>query len=185
MVKGVGLNPSRTGIIDVLQNMGAGDSLQLLDQRIEGGEPIADILVTSAELHNAEIGGDLIPRMLDEVPILAVAACFATGETVIRDAAELRVKESDRIATTVSELTRLGANIEATKDGMIIHGKGPGKGALKGAACESHTDHRLAMSMAVAGLLADGETTVRGAPDASVSYPEFWQDLAMLTQDSE
>ena len=85
----------------------------------------------------------------------------------------------------MSELTRLGANIEATKDGMIIHGKGPGKGALKGAACESHTDHRLAMSMAVAGLLADGETTVRGAPDASVSYPEFWQDLAMLTQDSE
>lgn len=183
MVKDVGLNPSRTGIIDVLQGMGAGDSLQLVNQRKEGGEPVADILATSAELHKAEIGGDLIPRMLDEVPILAVAACFATGDTVIRDAAELRVKESDRIATTVSELTRLGADIEATKDGMIIHGRGSGKGVLKGAACESHTDHRLAMSMAVAGLLADGETTIHGAPDASVSYPEFWQDLDMLMQE--
>ena len=93
------------------------------------------------------------------------------------------MKESDRIATTVSELTRLGADIEATKDGMIIHGRGSGKGVLKGAACESHTDHRLAMSMAVAGLLADGETTIHGAPDASVSYPEFWQDLDMLIQE--
>ena len=121
MVRGVGLNPSRTGIIDVLQDMRAGDALQLLNQRNEGGEPVADILVTSAELHGTEIGGDMIPRMLDEVPILAVAACFAIGDTVIRDAAELRVKESDRIATTVSELTRLGADIEATADGMIIH----------------------------------------------------------------
>ena len=126
----------------------------------------------------------MIPRMLDEVPILAVAACFAIGDTVIRDAAELRVKESDRIATTVSELTRLGADIEATADGMIIHGRGPGIGSLKGADCESHTDHRLAMSMAVAGLLADGETTIHGAPDASVSYPEFWRDLDMLQQDA-
>jgi len=183
LVRGVGLNPSRTGIVDVLQDMGAGDSLQLVGQRTEGGEPVADILVTSAGLHGVEIGGDMIPRMLDEVPILAVAACFAAGDTVIRDAAELRVKESDRIATTVSELTRLGASIEATEDGMIIHGKGPEAGALKGADCESHTDHRLAMSMAVAGLLADGETTVHGAPDASVSYPEFWQDLEMLVQD--
>lgn len=182
-VKNVGLNPSRTGIIDVLQAMGAGDSLQLVNHRNEGGEPVADILITSTELHGAEIGGDLIPRMLDEVPIIAVAACFAIGDTVIRDAAELKVKESDRIATTVSELTRLGANIEASEDGMIIHGKGSGGGALNGAACESHTDHRLAMSMAVAGLLADGETTVHGAPDASVSYPGFWQDLESLIQE--
>ena len=183
MVRSVGLNPSRTGIIDVLQDMRAGDALQLLNQRNEGGEPVADILVTSAELHGTEIGGDMIPRMLDEVPILAVAACFAIGDTVIRDAAELRVKESDRIATTVSELTRLGADIEATADGMIIHGRGPGEGALEGAECESHTDHRLAMSMAVAGLLANGKTTVHGALDASVSYPEFWQDLDMLKQE--
>jgi len=112
MIRGVGLNPSRTGIVDVLQEMGAGDALQLVDQRTEGGEPVADILVTSTELHGVEIGGDMIPRMLDEVPILAVAACFATGDTVIRDATELRVKETDRIATTVAELTRLGQHVK-------------------------------------------------------------------------
>ena len=180
LIRGVGMNPSRTGIVDVLQEMGSGGSLQLVDQRTEGGEPVADILVTPAELHGVEIGGDLIPRLLDEVPILAVAACFASGDTVIRDAAELRVKESDRIATTVEQLTRLGANIEATGDGMIIHGTG----RLNGAECESHGDHRLAMSIAVAGLLADGETTVHGAADASVSYPEFWQDLDLLLQNA-
>ena len=180
LIRGVGVNPSRTGIVDVLQEMGSGGSLQLVDQRTEGGEPVADILVTPAELHGVEIGGDLIPRLLDEVPILAVAACFASGDTVIRDAAELRVKESDRIATTVEQLTRLGANIEATGDGMIIHGTG----RLNGAECESHGDHRLAMSIAVAGLLADGETTVHGAADASVSYPEFWQDLDLLLQNA-
>ena len=184
LVRGVGLNPSRTGIVDVLREMGAGDALQLVDQRTEGGEPVADILVTSAELHGVEIGGDLMPRMLDEVPVLAVAACFATGDTVIRDAAELRVKETDRIATTVAELTRLGANIEATEDGMVIHGRGAGAGSLNGADCQSHGDHRLAMSMAVAGLLAGGETTVHGAADASVSYPEFWRDLDLLLQDA-
>ena len=184
MIRGVGLNPSRTGIVDVLQEMGAGDALQLVDQRTEGGEPVADILVTSTELHGVEIGGDMIPRMLDEVPILAVAACFATGDTVIRDAAELRVKETDRIATTVAELTRLGANIEAREDGMVIHGRRAGVGDLTGADCESHGDHRLAMSMAVAGLLASGETTVHGAADASVSYPQFWQDLELLLQDA-
>ncbi len=184
MIRGVGLNPSRTGIVDVLQEMGAGDALQLVDQRTEGGEPVADILVTSTELHGVEIGGDMIPRMLDEVPILAVAACFATGDTVIRDATELRVKETDRIATTVAELTRLGATIEAREDGMVIHGRRAGVGNLTGADCESHGDHRLAMSMAVAGLLASGETTVHGAADASVSYPQFWQDLELLLQDA-
>ena len=154
-----------------------------MDQRIEGGEPVADILVTPAELHGIEIGGDLIPRMLDEVPILAVAACFASGDTVIRDAAELRVKETDRIATTVEELSRLGASIEAREDGMVIHGRGTGgTGKLNGAECQSHGDHRLAMSLAVAGLLAGGETTVHGATDASVSYPEFWRDLDLLLQ---
>ena len=184
LIRGVGMNPSRTGIVDVLQEMGAGDGLQLVDQRTEGGEPVADILVTPAELHGIEIGGDLIPRMLDEVPILAVAACFASGDTVIRDAAELRVKETDRIATMVEELSRLGANIEAREDGMVIHGKGAGgTGELNGAECRSHGDHRLAMSMTVAGLLAGGDTTVHGAADASVSYPEFWRDLDLLLED--
>ena len=184
LIQSVGLNPSRTGIVDVLQAMGAGDSLQLVNQRTEGGEPVADILVTSTELHGVEIGGDMIPRMLDEVPILAVAACFATGNTVIRDAAELRVKETDRIATTVEELTRLGAKIEPREDGMIIRGRQAGASELTGADCESHGDHRLAMSMAVAGLLASGETTVHGAADASVSYPEFWQDLDLLLEEA-
>ena len=176
LVKGVGLNPSRTGIIDALQAMGAGDSLRLLNHRTEGGEPVADLLVTSGDLSGTEIGGDLIPRILDEVPILAVAACFASGETVIRDAAELRVKESDRIATTVEELSRLGANIEAREDGMVIRGTG----RLSGAECRSHGDHRLAMAMAVCGLLSDGEVKVHGAADASVSYPSFWEDLELL-----
>ena len=158
LVQGVGLNPSRTGIIDALHAMGAGDSLRLVNERSEGGEPVADLLVTNAKLRGTEIAGDMIPRILDEVPILAVAACFAEGETVIRDAAELRVKESDRIATTVEELSRLGARIEALEDGMVIRGTG----RLTGAACQSHGDHRLAMSMAVCGLLADGETEVNG-----------------------
>ncbi len=176
LVKGVGLNPSRTGIIDALQAMGAEDSLQLLNQRTEGGEPVADVLATTAQLHGTEIAGDMIPRILDEVPILAVAACFAKGETVIRDAAELRVKESDRIATTVGELSRLGASIDARDDGMVIRGTG----RLTGAACESHGDHRLAMSMAVCGLLADGDVEIHGAADAAVSYPGFWGDMENL-----
>lgn len=180
LVKGVGLNPSRTGIVDALQAMGAGNSLQLLNQRTEGGEPVADVLATPGDLQGTEIAGDMIPRILDELPILAVAACFARGETVIRDAAELRVKESDRIATTVEELSRLGADIEARDDGMVIRGTG----RLKGAACQSHGDHRLAMSMAVCGLLADGAVEVHGSSDAAVSYPSFWEDLEILAPGS-
>ena len=125
----------------------------------------------------------MIPRMLDEVPILAVAACFATGNTVIRDATELRVKETDRIYTTVTELTRLGADIKAQEDGMVIRGKGAGNSDIVGAECQSHGDHRLAMSMAVAGLIGNGEVIIHGAADASVSYPEFWQHLELLTQE--
>ena len=177
LVRGVGLNPSRTGIIDALLSMGAGGSLQLVDERMEGGEPVSDVLVSRGQLRGAEIGGEMIPRILDEIPILAVAACFAEGETIIRDAAELRVKESDRIATTVEELSRLGAKIEAREDGMVIRGTGK----LTGAACQSHGDHRLAMAMAVCGLLAEGSTEIRGAADASVSYPTFWDDLDTLT----
>ncbi len=180
LVRGVGLNPSRTGIMDALSAMGAGDSLQMVEERNEGGEPVSDVLVTTAQLHGTEIGGDMIPRILDEIPVLAVAACFANGDTVIRDAAELRVKESDRIATTVEELSRLGADIETREDGMIIHGAGRGTGRLSGAPCFSHGDHRLAMALAVAGLLGDGGTTVHGAESASVSYPEFWEHLESL-----
>ncbi len=177
LVNGVGLNPSRTGILEALQAMGAGKSLSLQDERIVGGEPVADVLAQSCQLKGTEIGGDIIPRIIDELPVLAVAACFAEGTTVIRDAAELRFKETDRIQTTVSQLRRLGANIEAKEDGMVIHGTG----RLSGAVCESYADHRLAMSLAVAGLLAQGETTIQGAESASVSYPGFWEHLAQLS----
>lgn len=177
LIQGIGLNPSRTGIMEVLKEMGAGSNLTLVDERIEGGEPVADLLVTSGHLSGTEVAGDIIPSILDELPILALAACFADGTTVIRDAAELRVKESDRIATTVSELTRLGADIEALEDGMVIRGTG----RLTGATCQSHGDHRLAMSMGIAGLLAQGETIVRDADAATVSYPEFWRDLSLLS----
>ncbi|MXZ92422.1 MAG: 3-phosphoshikimate 1-carboxyvinyltransferase [Chloroflexi bacterium] len=176
-ITGVGLNPSRAGIIDALQMMGAGDALSLENERVEGGEPVADVVASSGSLHGIDLGGDIIPIMIDELPVLAVAACFAEGDTIIRDAAELRVKESDRIATTVSELTRLGGRLEPRDDGMVIHGVGK----LSGAAVESHDDHRIAMAMAVAGLAASGDTVIHGAEDASVSYPTFWEHLAALT----
>ena len=176
LVQGVGLNPTRAGIIDALQDMGAGDGLTLVNERVEGGEPVADLLVTSTELSAIELGGDAIPILQDEIPVLAVAACFASGTTVIRDAQELRVKESDRIDTTVTELARLGANIEAREDGMVIHGTG----RLNGGPCRSHGDHRLAMSLGIAGLLADGETVVHDADDVGVSYSEFWQHLSHI-----
>ena len=175
-VRNVGLNPSRSGIIEALQAMGAGLNLRLVEERTVGGERVADVAVEPASLRGIEIGGDIIPRIIDELPVLAVAACFAEGTTIIRDAAELRVKESDRIETTVGQLKRLGAKIEARQDGMVIQGTG----RLEGAACESHGDHRLAMALAVAGSLAQGETTIYGADAAAVSYPDFWQDLAQL-----
>ena len=185
-ITGVGLNPSRAGIIDALQMMGAADALRLENERVEGGEPVADVVASSiqgsgASLKGIDLGGEIIPIMIDELPVLAVAACFAEGDTIIRDAAELRVKESDRIATTVSELNRLGGSLEPRDDGMVIHGVG----RLTGAEVESHGDHRLAMSMAVAGLAASGETTIHGAEDASVSYPIFWEHLAALTGDGD
>ena len=176
-ITSVGLNPSRAGIIDALQMMGAGDSLRLENERVEGGEPVADVVASSASLRGIDLGGDIIPIMIDELPVLAVAACFAEGDTVIHDAAELRVKESDRIATTVSELTRLGGRLEPRDDGMVIHGVG----RLAGADVESHGDHRIAMAMAVAGLAASGNTVVHDAEDASVSYPTFWEHLGSLT----
>jgi 3-phosphoshikimate 1-carboxyvinyltransferase len=176
LVQGVGLNPSRAGIIGALKEMGAGDGLTLVNERVEGGEPVADLLVTSTDLSAIELGGDSIPILQDEIPVLAVAACFASGTTVIRDAQELRVKESDRIDTTVTELARLGANIEAREDGMVIHGTG----RLSGGPCRSHGDHRLAMSLGIAGLLAEGETEVHGAEDVGVSYHDFWEHLSHI-----
>jgi 3-phosphoshikimate 1-carboxyvinyltransferase len=170
-LRGVGVNPSRSGIIDALRAMGA--HIAVKEERTWGCEPVADIVVQSSHLRGTVIEGALIPRLIDEVPALAVAACLAEGETVIRDARELRVKESDRIRFTAAELSRLGARIQELPDGMVISGVGE----LRGAVCGSHGDHRLAMALAVAGLLAAGETTVRGAEAVSISYSSFWNDL--------
>ena len=177
-IKNVGVNPSRAGILEMLEVMGARISHEA--RRVEGGEPVADLVVESSDLEATEVGGTLIPRMIDELPVLAVAACFARGTTVIRDARELRVKESDRILTTVRELSRLGARIEELPDGMVIHGTG----RLTGGRCRSHGDHRLAMTLGVAGLLAEGETAVDGAQCAAISYPHFWRHLQMLAEPS-
>ncbi len=168
---GVGVNPTRTGILDALKAMGARITLERC--RTRRGEPVADLIAESSELRAIEVGGELVPRLIDEVPAVALAACFAKGTTVIRDAAELRVKESDRIRTTVQELQRLGADIRELPDGMVIRGTG----MLRGAVCRSHGDHRLAMALGVAGLLARGQTVIRGAKAAVVSYPSFWDHL--------
>ena len=174
MVRGVGVNPTRTGILEALDGMGA--RITQVDPRLEGGEPVADLLVETSDLKATEVGGELVPRIIDELPLLALAASFADGTTVIRDAQELRLKESDRIVTTVKELSRLGANIEERPDGIVVHGTGH----LSGARCRSHGDHRLAMALGVAGLLADGETVVDGAQAAGVSYPDFWRRMEEL-----
>jgi 3-phosphoshikimate 1-carboxyvinyltransferase len=173
-VKDCGINPTRTGIIDILLTMGA--RLKIGNERLEAGEPLADIVVESSELKGTEVGGDIIPRLIDEIPILAVAGCIARGKTVIRNAGELRVKESDRIATVAGELCRLGARIEPLPDGMVIHGGG----RLSGAEVDSHSDHRLAMTLAVAGLVAKGKTTITHAQAAQISYPAFWESLQQI-----
>ena len=175
VIRDCGINPTRTGIIDILLAMGA--RLKIANKRLEAGEPLADIVVESSELKGLEISGDIIPRLIDEIPVLAVAGCIARGKTVIKDARELRVKESDRITTVLSELSRLGAKIDPLPDGMVIYG---GR-LLSGTEVDSHSDHRLAMSLAVAGLIAKGETTIKHAQVAQVSYPAFWQTLLSMT----
>jgi 3-phosphoshikimate 1-carboxyvinyltransferase len=177
IIRDCGINPTRTGIIDILLAMGA--RLKINNKPPEAGEPLADIVVESSELNGIEVGGDIIPRLIDEIPVLAVAGCVAKGKTVIRDAEELRVKESDRIATVVSELSRLGAKIEPLPDGMVIYGGRP----LSGAEVDSHFDHRLAMSLAVAGLIAKGETPIEHAQVTQVSYPAFWRTLLSVTSE--
>ena len=170
-VEGVGVNPSRTGILDVLKAMGADVSVE--NERTQGGEPVADLVARSSSLEATEIGGAMIPLLADEVPVIALAACFARGTTVITDAEELRVKESDRLHTTATELSRLGADVEELANGLRITGGRP----LHGAVSQSYGDHRLAMTLGVAGLLTDSPVTVNGSEAASVSYPSFWEDL--------
>jgi len=171
---GVGVNPTRTGFLEVMRAMGA--SLRLEAPREEGGEPVADLEAETSHLEGVEVGGEIIPRLIDEVPVLVVVATQARGRTIIRGAGELRVKESDRIAFTTRELNRMGAGIEELPDGFIIQGPVP----LKGAEVDSRGDHRLAMALAVAGLVARGETTILRAEAADVSYPGFFQTLKHL-----
>ena len=170
----VGVNPTRAGVLDVLRDMGARISVE--NPRTEGGEPVADLLIESSELNGVEIAGDMIPIVQDEIPALALAASLARGVTTIRDAQELRYKESDRLHATATELSRLGARIEELPDGLVIEGTG----SLKGGTCSSYGDHRLAMTLGVAGLLADEEVVITESEVVDVSYPNFWEDLASL-----
>ena len=169
----VGINPTRDGLLRVCQAMG-GD-ITLLNVRNDG-EPTADLLIRSSSLHGTEIKGEIIPTLIDEIPMIAVMAAFAEGTTVIRDAAELKVKESDRIQVMTDNLTRMGADVEALPDGMIIHGGKP----LHGATIDSHKDHRIAMSFAVAGGICEGSLTITDGECVNISYPEFYTDLYSL-----
>ena len=175
LIRNVGINPTRSGILKAVRDMGA--RIEILNSRTEGGEKACDLLVRSSSLHGTTIEGDLIPALIDELPVLAVLAAYADGTTVIKDAAELRVKESDRIETTTRALLRMGIHITPTEDGMIIEGGSP----VHGACVDSCMDHRIAMSMAVCGLAAEGDTIIRDAECVDISYPSFFSDLASLT----
>ncbi len=175
-VKNVGVNPTRTGIITALKDMGA--EIKLLNERTVCGEPVADIYAKTSRLHKTVIKGDLIPKLIDEIPIIAAAACYAEGETVIADAQELKVKESNRIKTMVTELGRMGADITETDDGMIIRG---GR-SLHGAVCESYNDHRVAMSIAIAALGAEGNTEIENSECVDISFPGFYRLLDSIKE---
>lgn len=176
-LENVGINPTRTGILEALEMMNA--DIQLENERIVAGEPVADIRVRHSQLKGCSIGGDIIPRLIDEIPILAVAAIFAEGQTVISDAAELRVKESDRLAVTATVLNQMGAKITELPDGLEITGGTP----LKGTDVESYDDHRIAMSLAIAALNASGTTTIHHAEAAAISYPDFTATLRQICEE--
>jgi len=179
VVENVGVNPTRTGVLEALQAMNADITLE--NERLVTGEPVADLRVRYGPLTAASFSGDLIPRMIDEIPILAVAALFAKGTTIIKDASELRVKESDRLAVMASELNRMGAKITELPDGLEITG---GLSTLTGAEVDSYTDHRVGMSLAIAALRATGMTTLRRAEAAAISYPTFWDTLKQACSES-
>jgi len=173
-VENVGLNPSRTGILEVLAQMGA--AIEVRNPRDVAGEPVGDLHVCHGPLRAFSIGGALIPRLVDEIPVLAVAACCADGVSTISGAEELRVKETDRLAVMARHLGAMGARLQEHADGLTI----AGATALHGAEVNSETDHRVAMSLAVASLVAQGDTRLHDSAAAAVSYPGFWDDLARL-----
>ena len=172
-IRHVGINPTRDGILQVAKAMGGNITLENVS---ESGEPTADIVVRSSSLHGTTIEGAIIPTLIDELPVIAIMAAAAEGTTVIRDATELKVKESNRIDVMVENLSAMGCDITATEDGMIIKGGN----TLHGAEIDSHLDHRIAMSFAIASLIADGVTRIKDASCVNISYPSFYQDLASL-----
>lgn len=174
LIKNVNTNPTRAGIIQVAKAMGG--KIELLNERIVSGEPVADIHVSSSSLHGCEISGEIIPTLIDELPVIAVMAAAASGTTTIKDAAELKVKESDRIATVTENLKAMGCDITATDDGMIINGGN----ALYGTTIKTYKDHRIAMSFAIAGLIADGDTTFDDEKCPVISYPNFFETIKTL-----
>ena len=176
LIKNVGINPLRTGIIDILKDMGG--NIEIINQREQNAEPAGDIIARYSDLKAVEISGDLIPRAIDELPLAAVAAAFAEGETVIKDAQELRVKETDRIHAMASELKKMCVTVREFEDGMSIEEAE----SINGAVCSSWGDHRIAMSIAIAGLRAKGETIIEDADCVSVSYPGFFEELDELRQ---
>jgi len=171
LIQNVGINPTRSGIITVFKQMGG--NIELINNRIQSGEVVADILIRSSKLRGVEIKGDIIPKLIDEIPVIAAVACYAKGTTIIKDAAELKVKESNRIKTMTSELNKMGAKITETEDGMIIEGTNK----LTGATVESYHDHRVAMSLAIAALRADKETTILNSNCVNISFPDFFSLL--------
>ena len=174
LIQNVGINPTRAGILEVCQNMGA--DITYLNQKNAGGEPTADLLVKYSHLHGTTIKGSMIPTLIDEIPMIAVMAAHAEGTTVIKDAAELKVKETNRIDTVTEGLKAMGAEITPTDDGMIIEGGT----SLTGAHIQSYLDHRIAMAFAIAGLTAQGETIIENSQCVDVSYPEFFTTLESL-----
>lgn len=174
LIQNVGINPTRAGIIDVFLSMGG--QIECINTSVAGGEPTADLLVKAGRLHGTTIEGAVIPTLIDEIPVIAVAAALAEGETVIKDAAELKVKETNRIDTVTKNLKAMGADITPTDDGMIIRGTG----ALSGAHIESFLDHRIAMAFSIAALAASGETVIHHSECVDVSYPTFYETLGAL-----
>ncbi len=176
LIKNTGVNPTRTGILDVMADMGA--NIELINPRTVTGELVADIRVKTSKLHGITISGDIIPRLIDELPIIAVAGLFADGKTVIADAEELKVKETNRIRAVCDELSKCGASITETADGMIIEGMSP----LKGADFKTYGDHRMAMSLSILAQLCDGTSTIDDHSCVDISYPEFFNDLYNLSK---
>jgi len=174
LIRNVGVNPTRSGIITALRMMNA--QLQLIDEREVAGEPVADVLIRTSELKGIELSGTTVPLLIDEIPVIAVAAAVADGETVIKDAQELRVKESDRIESSISWLRSAGINADGTPDGMVI----AGNDKINGGCFQSYDDHRLAMSLGIAGLISEQPITILDPDVAAISYPGFWGTIQEL-----